>query len=319
MVQTVHCLDIAADGRAAPVTEPAPAAGPAAGYAYRWLHFDVAAEGLGAWLASAMPALAAETLLQAETRPRCDALAGGLVLNLRGVNLNPESRAEDMVSLRVWATETLVVTTRVRRVMTMESIVARCAAGDAPPTVAAFLAAVADGLTDRTEAVAIGLEDRTDALEEAEISGAPIAAEEVAALRRAVAMIRRFAAPQREALTRLAALDGAPMTSDAADDVRETANRAARNAEALEALRERLAVLQDALASRADQAMGRNSYVLGVVAAIFLPLGFLTGLFGVNVGGMPGIDSASAFWWLTGAMAVIGVGLTAVFRLMRWF
>ena len=165
----------------------------------------------------------------------------------------------------------------------------------------------------------IHLEERTDALEEAEISGDAVSPEDVAALRRAVIMIRRFAGPQREALSRLAAYERAPMTPDARLKARETANRAARNAEALEALRERLAVLQDHIDARAAEGMGRNSYVLGVAAAIFLPLGFLTGLFGVNVAGMPGVEGPSAVWWLTLGMIVIGVCLTAVFKWMRWF
>jgi zinc transporter len=63
----------------------------------------------------------------------------------------------------------------------------------------------------------------------------------------------------------------------------------------------------------------RNGYRLSVVAAIFLPLGFLTGLFGVNVGGMPGVQSGHAFLLLCIGMAVIGVVSAAVMRWLRWF
>lgn len=319
MVKPVVAFDIRPDGRAVAVAEadPAPSAGD--GFAYRWLHFDVAAPGLREWAEARLPALAAATLLQAETRPRCDEIGGGVALNLRGVNLNPEARSEDMVSLRIWAGEGVVVSARIRRVMTVDALRQRFEAGEAPPDPARLLAAIAEGLTDRMEVVSLELEERTDALEEAEIGGEVVAPDEVAALRRAVAMLRRFASPQREALARLTDLETAPMTPEARLLTREVANRAARNAEALEALRERLAVLQDHIDARAAQAMGRNSYVLGVAAAVFLPLGFLTGLFGVNVGGMPGVEDPSAFWWLAGAMAAIGLGLTAVFRWMRWF
>ncbi|MGI9354547.1 MAG: CorA family divalent cation transporter [Rhizobiaceae bacterium] len=37
--------------------------------------------------------------------------------------------------------------------------------------------------------------------------------------------------------------------------------------------------------------MSCNTYALSIVAAIFLPLGFLTGLLGINVGGMPGLKT----------------------------
>lgn len=50
-------------------------------------------------------------------------------------------------------------------------------------------------------------------------------------------------------------------------------------------------VLQDDIRARALSRSERTSYLLTIVAAIFLPLGFLTGLLGINVGGMPGVDS----------------------------
>ena len=50
-------------------------------------------------------------------------------------------------------------------------------------------------------------------------------------------------------------------------------------------------VIQDELSNRLSDRMNRNMYLLSVVAAIFLPLGFLTGLLGVNVAGIPGTDS----------------------------
>jgi zinc transporter len=55
-----------------------------------------------------------------------------------------------------------------------------------------------------------------------------------------------------------------------------------------------------------------------VVAAIFLPLGFLTGLFGVNVAGMPGTEATIAFWLLTGASVVSGIALFVVFKYSKW-
>jgi zinc transporter len=41
--------------------------------------------------------------------------------------------------------------------------------------------------------------------------------------------------------------------------------------------------------------MNNKMYLLSVVAAIFLPLSFLTGLLGINVGGIPGAESKLGF------------------------
>lgn len=314
-MSTMLCgFDLWADGRAAPAPDDAPR--PVEGAAWRWLHFEV--EGLGEWAAVNLPPLAGATLRQPETRPRCEQFAEGVAINLRGVNLNEGNRAEDMVSVRIWATGQLVVTARLRKIMALDAIRRACEAGEGPKTPGHFLDQTITGLIDRAEQVASELEDATNTLEEDSLDSGGADADEIILRRRAVIMLRRFAAPQRDALTQLAALDGPLLAKAARLRIRESANRATRLSETLDSLRDRLAVLQDHVDARAGQNMGRNSYVLSVVAAIFLPLGFATGLFGVNVGGMPGIDSPWAFGLLTAAMAGLGVALLAVFRWMRW-
>ena len=47
--------------------------------------------------------------------------------------------------------------------------------------------------------------------------------------------------------------------------------------------------------SRPSNQINQRMYVLPVVAVVFLPLGFLTGLLGVNVGGVPGAESPYGF------------------------
>lgn len=64
--------------------------------------------------------------------------------------------------------------------------------------------------------------------------------------------------------------------------------------------------------------MNNRMFVLSIVAAVFLPLGFLTGLLGINVGGIPGADYEAAFYIFT----VILVGIVAIqlwfFRKRHW-
>ena len=64
--------------------------------------------------------------------------------------------------------------------------------------------------------------------------------------------------------------------------------------------------------------MNRNMYVLTIVAAIFLPLGLLTGLLGINVGGIPGSDNPLAFLIVCALIVGVGVLEYALLRLLRW-
>ncbi|MDH5798208.1 MAG: zinc transporter ZntB, partial [Paracoccaceae bacterium] len=100
---------------------------------------------------------------------------------------------------------------------------------------------------------------------------------------------------------------------------REVANRNLRSFEELEAITQRLQVLQDYIFSQRSEETSRNGMILSIVAAIFLPLGFLTGLFGVNIAGMPGMEWPWAFTVLTGISVVIGIALYFLFRVLRWF
>jgi zinc transporter len=46
-------------------------------------------------------------------------------------------------------------------------------------------------------------------------------------------------------------------------------------------------------------------YWLSIVATVFLPIGFVTGLLGVNVGGIPGAETPWAFAGLVAALAIL--------------
>ena len=72
---------------------------------------------------------------------------------------------------------------------------------------------------------------------------------------------------------------------DAIDAVhfRELADETTRYIEELDSVRERASVVQDEVLNRLTERQNRNSYVLTVVAAIMLPLSFITSLFGVSL------------------------------------
>ena len=76
----------------------------------------------------------------------------------------------------------------------------------------------------------------------------------------------------------------------------EATDRITRLSEELDAIRDRAGVVQDQVVEARGEAMNRSMLILSVVAAIFLPLGLLTGLLGINVGGIPGENTSWAFW-----------------------
>lgn len=314
MTPTPICaFDIAPDGTATPCDIDTPH-----GTGWRWVHLDLADGALPTWLMDQVPPAVASALQLPETRPRFDELADGALINLRGVNLNDGADPEDMVALRIWATTTRVITLRRRRIMAVDDIRQQADEGQAPPTPAAFLAAVAEGLTVRIETVSLGLEDRVDDLEDAILAEDRIDTQDMLDLRQTLIKLKRFIGPQKDALFDFANAKDGLVDADTAPHLLETANRAARTVEALEAERDRMAALQEHLDAKTAATLGRNGYILSIIAAIFLPLGFLTGLFGVNIAGMPGLETPWAFGALCVASTVLGLILYFLFRALKW-
>ena len=102
--KTLHsfiALDILPGGTARAVTDGWPGPQPGEEAAWRWLHCDRTDAGFSNWSGSHLPAAVHAALIQAETRPRLVEIGDGLLVSLRGINLNPGQAEEDMVALRL--------------------------------------------------------------------------------------------------------------------------------------------------------------------------------------------------------------------------
>ncbi len=287
-----------------------------------WLHLQRDAPETRQWLegGSGLDPILCDALLSDESRPRCEAMGDGLLVSLRGVNLNPGADPEDMVALVLWADANRVISVRRRRIMAVDAIRESLEHGRGPLTTGSFVAQVADGLVERMGPVIDDLEDTVDGMEESIVSGESQGVRlAIAELRRTAIGLRRYIAPQREAMARLLTQQQQAWLS--ASDVRllrEVADRILRYVEDLDAARERAQVAQDELTNRLSEQLNRNMYVLSVIAAIFLPLGLVTGYLGINVGGIPGAEWRYAFAAVGGGLIVVAVLQLWLFRRLKW-
>lgn len=286
---------------------------------YIWLHFELA-ESRG-WVADnlALPKNTLRALFADETRPRFNQYDDRLLMNLRGVNLNEGSSLEDMVSLRIHLTADRLVTVRRQKSKAVEAIRQDLAAGRAPKSPGVLLLRMISGLTDRIEPVVDELSDRVDAFEELSLSrDTEDLRGQLSAMRHDAIVFRRYVAPQRDAVMRFSTHDSPLLPQTARNAAREESDRITRVVEELDIVRERAAVINEQLAARRADEMNRNMMIISVVSAVFLPLGFLTGLLGINVGGMPGADNPMAFWFVCAACVALGGVLVSVFHRLGW-
>jgi zinc transporter len=289
---------------------------------FLWYHFDYSQQHVQQWMqqSSELPELVVEALLQTETRPRCVAQDNGLMIFLRGVNLNPGADPEDMVSMRMWGSEHRIISLRMRRMMSFDSIRDAITRGAGPTTPGEFIVMLVEKLLDRVSEVIEELYDQVDELENSML----IATNEelryqLTDIRQQAIALRRFLAPQREALNRLSVERSAIFSDENRLHLREDSDRLTRLVEDLDAARERSTVIHESLVGRLAEQTNHRMYVLSIIAAIFLPLSFATGLLGINVGGIPGAESPLGFVVTVVLMAGIAAGLWAFFRWRHWF
>lgn len=298
---------VASDGAARPLDGPD---APLRDGEWKWLHFERTNAEAENWVRhhSGIDKTLTDALLSAETRPRYARENGGTLIILRGVNLNKGADAHKMISLRIFGSEKLVVTLRREVIFALQDIREKYEAGTGPATPLDFAEAVMTGLTRRIAETVGALEDRLDELEERATLGADEALrQDLIGLRRQIVPIRRYVMPQKEALLQLAR-DGELMDRDHQERIMFSADETTRLVEVLDASRERAGLLQDQISGELAETMNRNTYALSIIAAVFLPLGFLTGLLGINVGGVPGTGNSWAFWIVV-ILCIISAGL----------
>lgn len=293
----------------------------AADSAGTWVHLHLENEDVQNWLRnkSGIPPIAAEALLYLETRPRCTAIGDGLLINLRGVNMNPGADPEDMVSIRLYIDKDRVISVRRRKLASINKIRDRLAEDHGPRNTSEFLLHLTSQLLEPMGIVIADLDDAIDAVEERVLLSVQTSIRgELWQLRRQAIALRRFVSPQREAMARLVTERVSWIDTDTGQRLREVADHVTRYVEDLDSARERASIVQDEVTTRLSEQMNRNMYVLSVIAGIFLPLSLLTGLLGINVAGIPGDQWPWAFTAVTIGIVFVGVIEFFLFRRLKW-
>lgn len=283
-----------------------------------WVHVDLANAATRPWLVaeSSINDVIVNALTQDETRPRAILGDGGILVVLRGVNTNPENDPEDMVAIRIWLEKDRIISSRRRRLLSVQDIVDELGEGEGPRSTGEALVTLIGHLADRIGDFVNTIEDGIAEIEDnAESISIEERRRELSKVRRQIASVRRFLSPQRDALDRLYRQTGDWFAESEIQRLREEADRITRHLEDLDLARERAIVLQEEFLAVIAQEQNNRMYVLSVVAAIFLPLTFVTGLLGMNVGGLPGLESPRGFF---GAVVIMGVSSAAMIAYFRW-
>lgn len=286
-----------------------------------WIHLDAIGDQEQAWLrdAAKLDDIIVETLTATESRPRCDVFEHSAFVNLRGLTDAQMSASDPLASIRIWGRRGMVISATRKPLTAMADVRALVEAGkirDPGDLIAAF----ADEITAELDPKVAELGDSLDDCEQA------LDPERVFELRRMVNHVRshsigyrRFLFPQRDALEKLAHVQAEWLAEDDRLHLSAAADRAARMAEELEAIRERASLTHDALTDLRAEQIDNRALLISVIAMIFLPLTFLTGLYGTNVKGIWFAEEPWAFDALAIVCFSIAGGSGLWFVKQHWF
>ena len=291
--------------------------------ALAWVHLDANHPDTKTWIqneVSYLDPIIIEALLSEGTRPRLTEIGDGCLLILRGVNLNEGADPEDMVSVRLWVDQERIISLQRRPVRAILDLAGKLTSGQGPHDAGSFVAAVIARLFGRFEPVLSDIDERTDDIEEEVlVSASPELRQQITQVRKRAIMFRRYMAPQRDAISLLRNSEMTWVSETDSRRLQEQFHNVTRYVEDLDAIRERAQIVKDEMANMIADRLNKNMYVLSVIAAIFLPLGFLTGLMGINIGGMPGVENGSAFWVFSLMLLLVVVAQVWLFKRMKWF
>ena len=285
-----------------------------------WVHLTDTTEHAQAWLRdeARLEPYVVDALTASETRPRCEQLDKGALLNLRGRSDEELSTTDPLASVRLWAVRGRVFSVTRKHLVATDAVEQEVARGEIKDP-GDLIAAYATAITSDLDPVVADLGDSLDDFEE------QIESDKIFELRRNVTRVRvqaigyrRFLQPQRAALEKLAGLPGDWLQDDDRMHLNAAADRAARMAEELESIRERSGVMHETLTDLRAEQIDNRSLLISIAALIFLPLTFITGLYGMNVKGLPGAENPYAFDAIAIACVVIAVVVVGWFAWRQW-
>lgn len=145
------------------------------------------------------------------------------------------------------------------------------------------------------------------------------AADEVHEIKRALLVMRREVWPMRDLLNTICTARLPMITEQTRPYLHDVHDHCRHLADTIETFREATAGMLAVYQQELNQKMNEVMKVLTIIATIFIPLSFLTGLFGMNFNkSLPGMDDSNSFMWFIIGCAAVVIIMLGVFRWRKW-
>lgn len=265
-----------------------------------WLHFNLSEARARRWLLESafLPAALRELLHDHDDNHRIELVdGGGLLLVMSDFTFDDASDPSEVAALWCFVSAHALITARMHPLRSVDDLRLQIRNGASASSGVDLVTQLFDLRTARVRQLAKGMADRLDDIEDEVLAGnIKEQREHLGRTRRLCARLRRQFVPERADLHKFLHRPAAALAEADREALQSSADTLGFSIEEVAELYERAKLLQEELASRLAENTGRNLYVLSVLTAVLLPMTLVTGIFGMNVAGLPGMHGESAFW-----------------------
>ncbi|WP_229206704.1 magnesium/cobalt transporter CorA [Dyadobacter crusticola] len=182
-----------------------------------------------------------------------------------------------------------------------------------------LLFALLDVVVDNYFIILEKLGDELDTVEDQVIRGTEdISLKQLYALKRELTLARRQIWPLRDMLNQLIREDNVQITRDVIPYYRDLYDHVMQVLDTIDSYRELVASLADVHLSTISNRMNSVMKTLTIFSAVFMPLTFIVGVYGMNFEYMPELKMRYGYFYVWGLMAVVTTGLIFYFKSKKW-
>ncbi len=258
--------------------------------------------------------LMVKALIDQHARPRCTLTDHGVLLIFRGVNLFKEEGNHELTSIRLWCTENRIVSAQNYSLNSVNVLFKLYESGKAPSEVDEFIMALLNELIAKVRDKVHTYDDYVDQLEIKMIDPKlGFSEREISQTRLILLELKRYILPMKDVLIEMSSLE---LFQDKSHHIhlKELSNEIQKCIDGLESMKEQLVVMQDESSKMLATKMNMQLYNLSKVSIVFLPIGFVTGLLGMNLNGIPYSDSPYAFLVVCVVLIAVGLAIAISFK-----
>ncbi len=180
--------------------------------------------------------------------------------------------------------------------------------------------ALMDAIVDNYFTIFEKLGERIEAIEEALIANpGRETINDIHYMKREMILLRKSVWPLREVVSGLGRGESKMIGEACLVYFRDIYDHTIQIIDTIEVFRDMLSGMVDIYLSSINIRMNGIMKVLTIITTIFIPLSFIAGVYGMNFKFMPETEHPYGYFIVLGAMAFIGLGMLAIFKMRKWF